>query len=381
MNFVAEALNLSLSAARRLEDRNILRRALVKHPFFRDVVEAFRLDKKFGMYEEGTVIVKAKDGSRVFRGFPKIKRILVLNPALKKHFGNSRIVLEEKMNGYNVRVVRIGDNLYGITRRGLICPYTTEKVRESFEDEFFREYPDYMLCCEAIGKASPYVPTEVYGIDGLEFFLFDIRHCRTNKPLSIEAKEEIAERYGFRMVDIHLVTTADDFDGTKAVINKLNEERREGIVFKDVDMVIEPLKYTTSYANISDLRYAFSYFGEYGKDFMLSRIVREAFQSFEFQETEKEFAERCLRLGRAILESMRKSIELCSKGETIYEETTLSFSSSDVFELFLKHLRLLGVDFRIEILEDKRGVRAKFKRVMRSTTDKIKGILEGRTWK
>ena len=381
MNFVAEALNLSLSAARRLEDRNILRRALVKHPFFQDVVEAFRLDKKFGVYEEGTVVVKTKDGPRIFRGFPKIKRILVLNPALRKHFGNSRIALEEKMNGYNVRVVRIGDNLYGITRRGLICPYTTEKVRERFEDEFFREYPDYMLCCEAVGKASPYVPTEVYGIDGLEFFLFDIRHCKTNKPVSVETKEEIASRYGLKMVDIHLITAADDLDNIKAVISDLNENKREGIVFKDVKMLAEPLKYTTSYANISDLSYAFSYFGEYGRDFMLSRIVREAFQSFEFQETEREFDERCLRLGKAILESMRRSIEHCSKGGTIYEETTLSFSSNDVFELFLKHLRLLGVDFRVEVLEEGDGVRAKFKRVMRSTTDKIRGILEGRAWK
>ncbi len=380
MNFIAEALNLSTSAAKRLEDRNILRRAVVKHSFFRDVIEAYRLDKKFGVYEEGTVVVKTAGGTRIFRGFPKIRRILVLEPSLKKHFGDREVVLEEKMNGYNVRVVKIGESLYGITRRGLICPYTTEKIREIFDDEFFREYPEYMLCCEAVGRASPYVPTEVYGIEGLEFFLFDVRHCRTNQPLSIPEKREIAERYGFRMVNILLTTTPDDVESIRIVVDTLNREGREGIVFKDVNMELSPLKYTTSYANVSDLRYAFSYFGEYGRDFMLSRIVREAFQSYEFAEDREEFNDRCFKLGRAILESMRSSIELCSRGETIYEESTLDFSSREVFELFQQHLRLLGVDFRVEVIDAKR-VRAKFKRVMRSTTDRIRGILEGRTWK
>ncbi|WP_290623288.1 MULTISPECIES: RNA ligase [unclassified Archaeoglobus] len=382
MNFVAKALNLSISAADRLEERNILRKAIVKHPFFPDIVEAFRLEKKFGFYEDGTVVVKAVDGVRVFRGFPKIRRILVLNPTLKKHFGNREIALEEKMNGYNVRVAKIGENLYGITRRGLICPYTTEKVRERFEEDFFKDYPDYMLCCEAVGLASPYVPSEVYGIEELDFFLFDIRNSRTNDPLSIREKEEIAESYGLNMAKVHLVTHPDDFDGIKKVIDELNSNRREGIVFKDVEMKVNPLKYTTTNANTSDLRYAFRFFGEYARDFMLARILREAFQSFEFKEGDEEFNNRCLRLGRAILEPMISSIKECSEGKTIYEESILVFSSQEVLDLFKSHLRLLGVDFKLEILdEDDRRIRVKFKRVMRSTNDRIKGILKGSTWK
>ncbi len=381
MNFVAKALNLSISAAERLEERNILRKAIIKHPFFPDVIEAFRLDKKFGFYEDGTVVVKATDGVRVFRGFPKIRRALVLNPTLKKHFGDREIALEEKMNGYNVRVVKIGENLYGITRRGLICPYTTEKARESIESDFFEDYPDYMLCCEAVGLASPYVPNEVYGIEGLDFFLFDIRNSRTNESLSVREKEEIAESYGFRMARVYLTTHPDDFNGIKEVIDELNSNRREGVVFKDIEMKVDPLKYTTSSANTSDLHYAFRYFGEYARDFMLARIVREAFQSFEFHESCEEFNERCLRLGKAILEPMISSIRECSEGKTIYDESVLVFSSHEVLELFKQHLRLLGVDFKVEILDENGEIRVKFKRVMRSTNDRIRGILNGSTWR
>lgn len=380
MNFVAKALNLSISAAERLEERNIIRKAFIKHPFFSDVVEAFRLDKKFGLYEDGTVVVKSVDGVRVFRGFPKIRRILVLNPSLKKHFGDKEIALEEKMNGYNVRVVKIGENLYGLTRRGLICPYTTEKVREKIKNDFFEDYPEYMLCCEAVGPSSPYVPSRIYGVKELEFFVFDIRNSRTNEPLGIEEKEEIAKRYGLKMAEVILKTHPDDPE-IKRVIDELDSKRREGIVFKDIEMKIDPLKYTTSSANISDLRYAFRFFGEYARDFMLARIIREGFQSFEFGDSEEKFKERCLRLGEAILDPIVQSIKECSEGKNIYEESDLVFSSPEVLELFKKHLKLLGVDFRMEILDEGKEIRARFKRVMRSTNDRIRGILKGSTWK
>jgi len=150
------------------------------------------------------------------------------------------------------------------------------------------------------------------------------------------------------------------------------------VVFKDREMELNPLKYTTSYANQSDLIYAFRFFGEYGRDFMLSRVIREAFQSFEFGEGEKEFNERCLRLGRAILEPMIESIKTCKRGEMVYEESELVFENQEVIELFKMHMKLLGVDFRIEVLDDGR---VRLKRIMRSTSDRIRGILQGSPWK
>lgn len=377
MNFVAEALNLSKFSTERLEERGILKRAFVKHSFFSDVVEAVRLEKKFGIYEEGTVIVKGKDDLKIFRGFPKIKRILYLESGLKKHFGSKKIALEEKMNGYNVRIGKIGEEIYAITRRGLICPYTTEKAREKIPQEFFDEFPEHMLCCEALGKASPYVP-DYYGIEGLEFFLFDIRECRTNKPLSIAQKEEIAERYGIKTVKILLKTSAEDIQSVKKVVEDLNEKGREGIVFKDLEMILAPLKYTTSFSNCGDLSYAFKNFEEYGRDFMLARIIREAFQTFEFQDN---IEERAYRLGKAILSSAIDSIRKVSEEKEVTEEIILDFSCEEVLELFKMHLKLLGITLReIERRSKGEGVEVKFERVMRATTDKIRSLLEGNPW-
>ncbi|RLI84039.1 RNA ligase, partial [Archaeoglobales archaeon] len=200
MSFVAEALNLSPSAARRLEERNILREALIPHDFFSDVLDAFKLDKKFGEFEEGTVIAKTTDGVEIVRGYPKIRRALTLYPTIKRHF-RDKVAIEEKMNGYNARLVLFGENIYAITRRGFFCPYTTEKARDLINDSFFKDHPELILCGEAVGSESPFVVKETYG-KGIDFFVFDIREKRTNKPMTIEFKERASKEYGFKIAPI-----------------------------------------------------------------------------------------------------------------------------------------------------------------------------------
>ncbi len=376
MNFVAEALNLSKFSAERLFERGILKKAFIKTDFFKDVIDAYRIEKKFGIYEEGTVVIKGKDGLKVVRGFPKIKRILSLESGLKKHFGDRMVAVEEKMNGYNVRVVKIGEEIYAITRRGLICPYTTEKAREKIPMDFFDEYEDFMLCCEAIGNASPYV-ADYYGIEGLEFFVFDVRKCETNVAMRIEDKEKILEKHGIKKVEILKKCSASEIEEIMGVIKGLNEKKREGVVFKDMEMQLEPLKYTTSFANCSDLAYAFRFFEEYSRDFMLARIIREAFQAFEFGYSD----ERALRLGKSILESAIESIKRVKAGEEVLEKSRLLFSSEKVYEAFKLHLKLLGISFReLEVKKSEKGLEVVIARVMRATTDRIRSLLEGNPW-
>ncbi|AEA47480.1 RNA ligase [Archaeoglobus veneficus] len=380
MKFVAQALGLSEPAARKLEDRNILREAVIKHPFFADIIEAYNLEKKFGAYEEGTLIAKTNNSLEVIRGYPKIRRALVLYPTLKKHF-KGEVAIEEKMNGYNVRIVKMGSNLYAVTRRGFICPYTTEKARLVFEMDFFRDNPHLMLCCEAVGDESPFVPKDIYG-SGVHFYVFDIRVKKTNEPLGVREKEKVAEEYGFRLAPI--LEFADVKRAHEAVIEaveKLGRQGREGVVIKDVSMKRPPVKYTTSQSNCSDLSYAFRYFNEYARDFMISRIVREAFQSFEFKESEEEFRQRCLRLGESILRPMVESIRDVKEKGRVAEKSKLRFYNLEVFELFKEHLRRMGVDARFsEPAEDNGSYIVFMERYMMSTTDKISNLLKGGFW-
>jgi putative ATP-dependent DNA ligase len=381
MRFVADALNLTPPAAKRLEERNILRSAFIKHPFFPDIVEALKLEKKFGEFEEGTLIVKTNHGLEIVRGYPKIRRALTLYPTLKRHFKGD-VVIEEKMNGYNVRIVLFGNNLYAITRRGFICPYTTEKARELINESFFSDNPSLMLCCEAVGMESPYVMKDVYDVKGLDFFVFDVRDRRTNIPLPVEKKIKLSEEYDFKIAPVLKKCSVEKAHiECRNVIEELGEGGREGVVIKDPEMVTSPVKYTASQSNTSDLSYAFRYFNDYGKDFMLSRIVREAFQSFEFGESVEELEKRCERLGRAILKSMVESIENVANGRKVTEKHRLRFRSEGVMYLFMQQIRKMGVEVIFHEPKFEKGYHVlEFERVLVSTTDKIRHHLEGNLW-
>jgi|Deesub1362A_J573_1020465.scaffolds.fasta_scaffold00441_33 putative ATP-dependent DNA ligase len=381
MNFIAEALNLPPSSARRLEERNIVRPALINHPFFPDILEAYCLGKKFGEFEEGILVVRTENASIIVRGYPKIRRALTLYPTVKRRFKGD-VVIEEKMNGYNVRIVNFGENIYAVTRRGFICPYTTEKARESFNPDFFKGFPEFMLCCEAVGEESPFVPKKIYGIKGIDFFVFDIRDMRTNIALPLNIKMSLSEEYGFKIAPVLSETEAEKaHEKIKSIILELGARGREGVVIKDPQMKVEPLKYTSSQSNCGDLNYAFRYFNEYAKDFMLSRIVREAFQSFEFEEDEEELRKRCLRLGEAILIPIIRSIEDVSKGNKVVEEHRLKFRNLEVLELFKEHLRRMGIDANYSEPEIEDGYHIlKFERYMKSTADKISHLVKGNVW-
>ncbi len=380
MTFVAEALSLTPAAAKRLEEKRILSKAFVRHPFFKDVLEALRLGRKFGEYEEGTLVAKTVEGLEVVRGYPKIKRALTLYPTIKKHF-RGEVIFEEKMNGYNVRIVRFGERLYAITRGGFICPYTTEKARMLIDDSFFKDHPNLMLCCEAVGEESPFVPKDVYGIKKIDFFVFDIRDKRTNEALPVKEKEKLSEEYGFKIAPILAeVHVSKAHEVAKDVIEDLGRKGKEGIVIKDPKMKRSPIKYTTSEANCSDLSFAFRFFGEYGRDFMFSRIIREGFQAFELDDDDA-FERRCMRIGRAILEAIVESIREVSEGKRIYDRMRLRFYDLEVLELFKEHVRRMGVNAEFsEPVEDGDSYVVWFYRLMKSTTDKIDFILKGNLW-
>ena len=112
--------------------------------YVRGKQDLFRFDKPISGIEAGTCIfIKPFD---VVRGFPKIPRSLMLYPGIAAHFSTcEKVAVEEKMNGYNVRVALIDDEIAGLTRGGFVCPYTTEKASELVGRDFFCSIQT--LCC------------------------------------------------------------------------------------------------------------------------------------------------------------------------------------------------------------------------------------------
>jgi len=360
-----------------LFEKNYLARNWGKHDYL------FRFDKEISRIERGTVLYEKGDSFEVIMGFPKIRRAMVLDPTLKKHFsGLEKVAVEEKMNGYNVRVAKVKGDILAITRSGYVCPYTTERANVKLNLKFFDDFPNLVLYGEMVGPDNPYVPKGIYGVESVEFYIFDIREKNSGNPLPLSRKRKILEEYGFLQVE-----SFGEFPLQKAaeeiakIIREIGKIEHEGVVIKDPDMVLTPLKYTSSQSNCSDLRHAFMFYNEAGRDFMLSRIVREGFQTVEWNENEAEFKNRYMQLGESILNPLRESIRRVKNGQRLYEDVRIRVKDLKTATEFENYLKRLGVDAIFEPPQPAgKEYLINIKKVNKSTNDKTQAIWEGELW-
>lgn len=374
---LANCLGFDQEKVHHLFEKNYLARNWGKYEYL------LRFDKEISHIERGTVLYE-KDGSfEIIMGFPKIRRAMVLDPTIKKHFiGLEKVAVEEKMNGYNVRIAIAKEEILAITRSGYVCPYTTQKAKEKLNLKFFDDFPELVLYGEMIGPDNPYVSKDIYGIESVEFYIFDIREKNSGKPLPISRKQEILEKYGFFQArffkKISLETAPEEIG---KIIRELGEKEHEGVVIKDPEMVLSPLKYTSSQSNCSDLRHAFKFYNETGRDYMLSRIVREGFQTVEWNENETEFEKRCMQLGESILNPLRESIRSVKNGQRIYEEAKIRVRDLKTAADFDDYLKRLGID---AVFEEPQSVGEEYliiiRKLNKSTSDKTQAIWQGEPW-
>ncbi len=337
-------------------------------------INGLQFRKSVGKIESGTMVCLG-DKIDIIRGFPKIRRTLMLNPSLKIHF-NNEVAVEEKMNGYNVRIALVNNKITAFTRGGYVCPYTTKKAPEILDMvDFFRDHPDQVICGEMVGTENPYVTHHYREIGKLGFSIFDIREKGSNKPMSVHDKVEILGLYGLPNVKFFGIINIDEApERIFELVIKLGMDDREGVVIKDPNMEIDPLKYTSSQAHNGELQYAFTYPFDFGRAFFFSRVIREGFQAYELEESEDEIRTRAHMLGESILYPMIKTIKHVSKDNLAFEDIIIHVDDLEEAEEFARHLRDLGVVATVHSFEQGKAI---IRRVHQSTTDRISNFLRG----
>jgi putative ATP-dependent DNA ligase len=378
IRIASKALGMPESKITGMIKRRVLQR------ISRVLPEYYRFEKGISGVEPGTTLFNLVSDIEVVKGFPKIHRAMVLEPTIQIHFkGLPLVAIEEKMNGYNVRVVKIQDQVLALTRGGLVCPYTTEKATEEVGPEFFRDHPDLVLCGEMVGPDNPYVPKDIYPeVESIAFYVFDIREKYTGRPITLEMKNELCGRYGIKTVRHFGNYPVDAVAGVvTGLVRELGAAGHEGVVIKDPEMKLPALKYTCSESTNSDLRYAFQFYNDYGRDFFFSRVVREGFQSVEWDENEDALHERSCRLGESILKSMVETIRKRKRGERITENVRIRVGSLKTAHQFEEHLRLLGIDAQFgEPLYVDGQYLIEIKKLNQSTNDRTDALLNGQFW-
>ncbi|MTK64151.1 MAG: RNA ligase [Methanobacterium sp.] len=337
-------------------------------------VEGLQFRKDVGHIESGTMICF---GSKIeiVRGFPKIRRTLLLNPSLMKHF-KTEVAVEEKMNGYNVRLALVNQKIKAFTRGGYICPYTTKKAPEILDMEnFFDDNPELVICGEMVGTENPYVTHHYREIGKLGFRIFDLRYKTTNQPLTIKEKYQLLNSYNLPAVKSYgIIPIEEAVERIFGIIEEMDLEDREGVVIKDPEMVIEPVKYTSSRAHLGEIEYAFNYPFDFGRSFFFSRVIREGFQAFELGESEEEIRKRAHLLGESILFPMVNTIKHVSEDNSAYEDIVIHVENNNEAEEFARHLRDLGV---VAIVQSFNNGKAVIRRIHQSTTDRISNYIRG----
>lgn len=346
--------------------------------------QLFHFETSVANIDRGSVLYQKDDGTfELIRGFPKIRRAMLLGPAVGKQFANTeKLCVEEKMNGYNVRVISFKGELIALTRSGNVCPYSSEKARYLLDGTFFQDHPDLVLHGEMAGPENPYVIKKIYDIKSLDFFVFDIRKKNSGEPFPVYRRRRVAEEYGFTQVPLLGEYCKEEV--VPAVfehIRRLGKIGHEGVVIKDPDMLVPPIKYTCSQSTCSDLKHAFKFYNDVGRDYLFSRVVREGFQSSEWQENEEERQIRCLRLGESILIPMTESVTKVKEGECIFEDIRIRIRDLKTLEEFEDHSRMLGVE---AVFSEPEKVGDEYivniRKINRSTTDKTEAMWNGDLW-
>jgi putative ATP-dependent DNA ligase len=337
-----------------------------------------RFEKFSSGIESGTVIF---ENNEIVFGYPKIRRAMMLGPSLKRHFGD-RVAVEEKMNGHNIRLTSVNGEVVALTRGGFICPYSTEVTNRLIPDEVFEENPELVLCGEMVGPENPYVPKDIYPTDTIDFYLFDLLKKNCRRTLGVYKTHQFAKEYGIKATaffgEFRKEKACEEITG---IIKHLGKRNREGVVIKDPDNKLPPLKYTTSETNRHDLEIAFSYYNDYGIDFFLSRTIREGFQSIEWNESKDKRLARARLLGESILMPLVNTIQKKMEGEQIVQQVQIRVKSLKTAREFEYHLRRSGMRTIFEEPEpNDDGYIIKITRLIMSTNDKTKSLLEGEPW-
>ncbi|MFB6151106.1 MAG: RNA ligase [Haloarculaceae archaeon] len=363
-----------------------------EHDTYRGREYRYLPDARHGV-ERGTVLVD----DVVVRGFPSIPRVLVVDPGVPDFF-DGPVTVEEKLNGYNVRVADVpaaaGESETGpdtrtalfeggplaFTRSGRVCHYTTETVRDLADfASFFADYPETVVCGEVVGPENPYTPHDYDDVDSVAFRVFDLRDRESGTPLPVAERREVCETYGFEQVRSFGTYDPDAaVDAVHEAIDELDAAGREGVVLASADGR-RRLKYTTSAIHRSDLEHAFALPFDYGRDFLFSRVIREVFQAVEREESTEAVRERARELGESILLPAVETVRAVDRGEAVGEDHTVRADPAVADALFAQ-FREQGLD--VEVLADRREGDervVRFRKVSNATRDKTEHYLEGGT--
>jgi putative ATP-dependent DNA ligase len=294
-----------------------------------------RLSDDFRGSPKGTVAWQG----RLVPGYPHIGRIFRLEQGLAEQFANPFWV-EEKVDGFNVRIFRSGEELIALSRGGYVCPFATDRAPDFVNPAIFEAHPDLVLCAELAGPDNPYTQGGPSFVPGdVALFVFDMMGVGRPGFLAQGEKDVLCERFGLPTPLSFGRFVAADWQRVRDIVERLDADGREGVVIKEDAPDGRRTKYVTAWSGVYDIAVRAADTVELPGDFFTGRILRMVLYLDEAGRDIDAALERDL--GRAFLAGLAESVQRFKREGHVFHDFRCRFRRRENALAFMDHLRAI----------------------------------------
>ncbi len=327
----------------------------------------------------GTVLILDQNSSKPIRkipGFPSIPRVYKLEKGIKRIFNYRPFYVEEKIDGYNCRIILYNNQILAITRGGFICPFTTEwanlLMKKYGFDKFFEKFPEYILCAEAIGDNPYNNQRDPLVGPGLHFYIFEIMRA-DGKFLPVPVRYKLIEQFNLPTVRLFGRLSMYQIDKLYKILKDLNDNQREGVVIKSPSCK-KVMKFVTPRSDLNDVKDNLIIAFDLHPGFFTNRLLRASMFIEEFKLDKDKYA---YLIGKTFLEGYKKVEE----AEECHEDFKIYIEKPDTWTM-LKDI--LEQNIKVKVKETK-SVKLKgtemleitFQKIYKKSTHRYHRIKEG----
>jgi putative ATP-dependent DNA ligase len=294
-----------------------------------------RLTDDFRAHPKGTLAWQG----RIIPGYPRIGRIFRLEQGLAQQFAGP-FWMEEKIDGFNVRIFRSGGDMIALSRGGYVCPFATDRVPDFIPMALFEAHPDLVLCAELAGPENPYTQGGPSFIaEDVQLFVFDMMRLGQPGFLSQAERGELGAAFALPTPRTFGQFEPDDWRSILAIVEQLDAEGREGAVFKEDETLGHRTKFVTAWSGVYDIAVRAEDTVELPGDFFTGRILRLALYLDEAGREPDARLER--ELGQAFLTGLGRSVQRFKREGHVFHDFRCRFRRRENAVAFMAHLRAI----------------------------------------
>ena len=317
------------------------------------------------------------DDMAVF-AYPSIGRVLSLQSGIENLF-EAPFWMEEKVDGFNVRVFHLNNRVLALSRGGFICPFTTDRIHDLLDTRIFDHEPDIVLCAEVAGPDNPYMDGGVpYIGEDIKIFVFDIGYINQTGFAAYKDKEILFDRYQLPAVQRFGRFQSTDVQRIREILLQLDNEYREGVIFKEDSPRDYRAKYTTANINIVDIAAGAYMTFDLPPEYFKNRLARLVL--FMDEQGITSTAELQQRLGAAYLDGFFEAIQQIHQHHKVFRTFKCRFRQRENAVKLLAQMSEIGGHVQIVLrelkLQDDYWL-LEFDKVFAKTSGSLSSLLKG----